>query len=122
MERNWHIIDATDKILGRLSTQVARILQGKHKPQYIPNQDCGDFVEITNAGKIRVTGKKMNQKIYFSHSMYVGGDRYTSYKELFNKNPTKVIYLSVRGMLPKNKLRKRYLRRLKIYTKDRCNI
>ncbi|MFH2071083.1 MAG: 50S ribosomal protein L13 [Elusimicrobiota bacterium] len=121
MERTWHFIDATDKVLGRLSTQVAKLLQGKHKPQYIPNQDCGDFVEITNAGKIRVTGKKADQKIYFSHSMYPGGDKYTSYKELFGKSPARVIYLSVSGMLPKNKLRKRFLKRLKIYKEGKTN-
>jgi len=114
-KRNWYLVDLEGKILGRIATKIATILQGKHKPEYSKNADIGDFVVAINASKIKVTGKKAEQKIYFTHSGYIGGDKYISYKKLFEKNPEKVIWYAVRGMLPKNKLRDKILKRLKIY-------
>ncbi|MDI6641243.1 MAG: 50S ribosomal protein L13 [Elusimicrobiota bacterium] len=118
IRRDWHLIDATDKVLGRLSTQIAGILLGKHKPYYTRGVDCGDFVVVINSSKIKVTGKKPEQKIYFRHSGYVGGDKYIPFGKLFKQYPEKVLYLAVKGMLPKNKLRKKLLKRLKIYSGD----
>lgn len=118
IKRNWHLIDATDKVLGRLSTQIAGILLGKHKPYYTRGVDCGDFVVVINSSKIKFTGKKLQQKIYFHHSGYVRGDKYIPLEKLFSKDPSKVLYLAVKGMLPKNKLRKKLLKRLKIYRDD----
>ncbi|MFN3967015.1 MAG: 50S ribosomal protein L13 [Endomicrobiia bacterium] len=117
-QRNWYLVDLKDKILGRISTKIATILQGKHKPNYCRNVDTGDFVVAINASKIKVTRKKAEQKIYFTHSGYPGGDKYIPYKKLFEKNPQKVIWYAVRGMLPKNKLRDKILKRLKIYSDD----
>ncbi len=114
-QRNWYLIDLKDKVLGRASTKIATILMGKHKPEYCRNLDMGDFVVAINANKIKVTGKKKDQKIYFSHSGYPGGDKYITYKKLFEKNPQKIIWYAVRGMLSKNKLRDIMLKRLKIY-------
>jgi len=113
--RKWYVVDATNKILGRFATRIARILTGKNKPQYTPHVDCGDFVVVLNADKFRVTGKKMDDKIYYSHSMYPGGLKAISLKLMLEKQPRKVIYKAVSGMLPKNRLRDRRLKRLKIY-------
>jgi len=113
--RKWYVVDATNKILGRFATRIARILTGKNKPQYTPHVDCGDFVVVLNANKFRVTGKKMDDKIYYSHSMYPGGLKAISLKLMLEKQPRKVIYKAVSGMLPKNRLRDRRLKRLKIY-------
>jgi len=118
INRSWYLINATDKVLGRLSTQIVRILLGKHKPYYTPGVDCGDFVVVINSNKIKFTGKKLQEKIYFRHSGYIGGDKYITLDKLFSSKPEKVLYLAVKGMLPKNKLRKRWLKRLKIYSGD----
>ncbi|MEO0216221.1 MAG: 50S ribosomal protein L13 [candidate division WOR-3 bacterium] len=115
IKRKWYLVDARDKILGRMATRIARILMGKDKPQYSPNIDCGDFVVVLNADKFRVTGKKMTDKIYYHHSFYPGGLKKINLKLLLEKNPKKVLYHAVRGMLPDNKLRAKRLKRLKLY-------
>ena len=114
--RNWYVVDAADKILGRLASRIAGILIGKNKPQYTPHVDCGDFIVVVNADKFRVTGKKLKDKIYYSHSFYPGGLKQISLESMLAKHPKRAIYHAVSGMLPKNKLRTRRLRRLKIYT------
>jgi len=114
MERKTHIIDATDKVLGRLATEIAIILRGKHRPDFFPYKDMGDFVTVKNVGKIKVTGKKMEQKIYFRHSEYLGGLKEIPLKTLFKTNPAEVLKKAVFGMLPKNKLRAKMIKRLKI--------
>jgi large subunit ribosomal protein L13 len=113
--RNWYLIDATDAVLGRLSTRAADLLRGKGKVEFAPHKDIGDFVVIANAGKVKLTGKKLEQKIDFRHSGYPQGDKYTLYKDLIVKNPEKMVRLSVSGMLPKNRLRAKALKRLRIY-------
>ncbi len=114
--RNWYVVDAADKILGRLASRIAGILIGKTKPQYTPHVDCGDFVVVLNADKFRVTGKKLKDKIYYSHSFYPGGLKQINLESMLAKHPERAIYHAVSGMLPKNKLRAKRLRRLKIYT------
>ncbi len=114
--RKWYVVDAADKVLGRLASKIARILIGKHKPRYTPHVDCGDFVVIVNADKFRVTGKKLKDKIYYSHSFYPGGLKQINLELMLKRHPQRVIYHAVNGMLPKNKLRSKRLRRLKIYT------
>lgn len=116
IERKWLSIDASGQTLGRLASNISKLLQGKHKAIYSGHLDAGDFVVITNADKVTVTGKKLIQKIYFRHSGYPGGDKYESLGKLMNRRPEKVLYLAVKGMLPKNKLRARMLKRLKIYS------
>ena len=115
VQRTWYLVDAKDKVLGRIASRIAILLMGKHKPQYTPHIDCGDFVVVVNADKFRVTGKKMSDKIYYSHSFYPGGLKQTTLKEMLKKHPERVIYHAVNGMLPKNRLRSRRMRRLKIY-------
>ncbi|MGB9720858.1 MAG: 50S ribosomal protein L13 [bacterium] len=115
VKRNWYVVDAQGKILGRMATRIARILMGKGKPQYSPHVDCGDFVVVLNADKFKVTGKKMENKIYYRHSFYPGGLKAINLKLMLEKNPKKVIYHAVSGMLPKNKFRARRLKRLKLY-------
>jgi large subunit ribosomal protein L13 len=115
INRKWFVVDAKNKILGRFATRIALILTGKNKPQYTAHVDCGDFVVVLNADKFRVTGKKMDDKIYYSHSMYPGGLKAISLKLMLEKHPKKVIYKAVSGMLPKNRFRDRRLKRLKIY-------
>lgn len=114
MERETHTIDAQNKVLGRLATEVAVLLRGKHKPEFVPYKDIGDFVVIKNVDKIRFTGKKIDQKIYYSHSGYLGGLREIPLKKLFAENPGEVLKKAVFGMLPKNKLRPNQIKRLKI--------
>ncbi len=114
IERQTHIIDATDKSLGRLATEIVGFLRGKHKQDFAPNKDIGDFVEIKNFSKIKLTGKKMEQKKYYRHSGYLGGLKETPLEKLYQKNPTKIMVKAVWGMLPKNKLRKEQIKRLKI--------
>jgi large subunit ribosomal protein L13 len=114
IERKWHTIDAGGQVLGRLATRIATLLQGKHKPIYARHADVGDFVIVTNAGKLRVTGKKLEQKVYFRHSGYSGGDKYETLGKMMSDNPERVLELAVSGMLPKNKLRANYMKRLKI--------
>lgn len=113
---NWYLIDATDKTLGRLATEVARRLRGKHKPEYTPNCDTGDFIVVINSDKVKVTGKKTQDKIYYSHSGYPGGIKEISFEKLLAKDSRKIIEIAVKGMLPKNPLGRAMYRKLKVYT------
>lgn len=115
IQRNWHFIDANGKVLGRLATVVANILRGKNKAFYTPNIDCGDFVVITNAAKVVLTGNKLEQKIDYTHSGYSGGDRHTKYKDLMATKPERAVKIAVKGMLPHNRLADRQIVRLKIF-------
>lgn len=115
VQKDWYIVDAQGQTLGRLATQVATILRGKHKPIYTPHVDCGDYVIIINAEKIHVTGQKMTQKIYYRHSNYPGGLKKVTLRDQLQKFPTRVIETAVRGMLPKNRLGRRMFRKLKVY-------
>ena len=115
IERKWYVVDATDQTLGRLTSQVAAILRGKNKPTFTPNVDTGDYVIVINAEKIKVTGKKLDQKIYYSHSDYVGGMKETTLREMMNKKPEKVIELAVKGMLPKGPLGRQMIKKLHVY-------
>ncbi len=113
--REWCVVDAEDKILGRLATQIANHLRGKHKPEFAPHVDTGDFVVVVNAEKIKVTGAKLDQKKYYHYTGYVGGIREISLKDLLAKKPEDVIIKAVRGMLPKNRLGRAMLKKLKVY-------
>lgn len=115
IERAWWVIDAKDKTLGRLATQVAHLLRGKHKPSFAPHMDMGDYVIVVNCDRIRVTGRRLDQKIYYRHSMYPGGLKAISLRDLLQKHPERVIELAVRGMLPKNRLGRRMYKKLKVY-------
>ncbi len=118
VERQWFVIDAKDKVLGRVAVETARILRGKHKPQFAPHMDTGDFVIVINADKVRLTGKKLQQKIYYQHSHYTGGLKSTSAEKMLKEKPDRVLRLAVRGMLPKNSLGRSQLTKLKIYADD----
>ena len=115
VQRQWHVIDATDVVLGRLATQAATLLRGKHKPIYAPHVDTGDFVIIVNAGKVALTGNKREKKMAYRHSGYPGGLRETPYSELLDKHPEKAVEKAVKGMLPHNTLGRAMLRKLKVY-------
>jgi len=115
IKREWHVIDASEKILGRLASQVARLLMGKHKPIYSTNLDTGDYVVIINAAKIKVSGKKVEQKMYYRHSGYPGGLKSLTLGELLSKHPTRVVEYAVKGMVPHNRLGRAMLKKLKIY-------
>lgn len=115
IERRWHVIDASDVVLGRLATQSAVLLRGKHKPIFAPHVDTGDFVIIINAGKVALTGNKREQKLAYRHSGYPGGLRSVSYTELLDKNPQRAVEKAIRGMLPKNSLGRQMLSKLKVY-------
>jgi large subunit ribosomal protein L13 len=115
INREWYVIDAEDQILGRVATEVARILRGKHKPQFTPHMDTGDFVIVVNADKIKVTGKKLEQKIYYRHSGYLGGLKEESLEKVLATKPTKAIERAVKGMLPHNKLGRALFGKLKVY-------
>jgi len=117
--RTWHVIDATDVVLGRLASQTAILLRGKHKPTFAPHVDIGDFVIIINADKVALTGAKLEQKKAYSHSGFPGGLRSTSYTELLEKHPTKAVEKAVRGMLPKNSIARQQLTKLKVYAGDK---
>lgn len=117
-EENWCVIDATDKILGRLASKVANRIRGKHNPLYTPHVDTGDWVIVINADKIQMTGNKLDQKKYYRHSGYVGGLKSTTAKELLEKKPEELIIKAVRGMLPKNKLGRKLGKKLFVYTGD----
>jgi large subunit ribosomal protein L13 len=116
IEKKWYLIDASGKNLGRLSTGIAKILRGKDKVTFTPHVDCGDFVIVINADKIEVTGKKREDKLYYSHSGYTGNLKATNLEEMLKKNPEFVLKHSVKGMLPHNKLGKRQLKKLKVYS------
>lgn len=122
IERNWYLIDAKDKTLGRLASKIAKLLIGKHKPIYSPDRDCGDFVVVKNASKIVLTGKKLKQKILFRHSGFLGGDKYIPYEKLLPHKADLVLKEAVKGMLPKNKLRAKMIKRLKIFKDERVNL
>ncbi|MEJ2749924.1 MAG: 50S ribosomal protein L13 [Anaerolineae bacterium] len=115
VERSWYVIDAEGQTLGRLATQIAVLLRGKHKPIYSPSVDCGDFVVVINAEKIHVTGRRLDQKIYYRHSGYPGGLSEISLRDQLQKHPTRVIEAAVRGMLPKNKLGRKMFKKMKAY-------
>ncbi len=119
IKRSWHLVDAQDQILGRLATKIAKLLMGKDKPYFVRHLDCGDWVVVTNAEKIKVTGKKASQKTYYRHSGYPGGFKQITLEKQIALDPTKVIRHAVSGMLPKNKLRKRMLARLRIYSDEK---
>lgn len=114
-DRKWYVIDAEDQILGRLATQVADILRGKNKPNFTPHVDGGDFVIIVNADKVKLTGKKLDQKMYTTHSGYLGGLKETPYRKMIENKPERVVEHAVKGMLPKNKLQQRFMNKLKVY-------
>jgi len=116
--RSWHVIDATDVVLGRLASQTAILLRGKHKPTFAPHVDTGDFVIIINADKVALTGSKLVQKKAYHHSGFPGGLRATSYQDLLGKNPEKAVEKAIRGMLPKNSLARQQLSKLKVYAGD----
>ena len=113
--RKWHVIDANDLVLGRLATKVATVIRGKHKPIFTPNMDTGDFVIVINADKVKLTGKREGKKTYFSHSMYPGGVKIKTFAELKEKNPEFIIRNAVKGMLPKNRLGRKLIKKLKVY-------
>ena len=113
MKRNTHTVDATAKILGRLATEIAVLLRGKHKPDFVPYKDMGDFVVVKNVDKIKFTGRKMEQKKYYRHSGYPGGLKEIPLKKIFDRSPSEVLKKAVWGMLPKNRLRKEQIKRLK---------
>lgn len=115
IERKWYVVDATDMTLGRLASEVAKVLRGKNKPIYTPHIDTGDYVVIVNAAKIKVTGKKLEQKIYYHHSDYVGGMKETRLKEMLAKKPERVVEHAIKGMLPKGPLGRQMYRKLHVY-------
>lgn len=115
MKRDWYVIDAAGQVLGRLSTRVATYLRGKHKPIFTPHVDCGDHVVVINAARVRLTGRKAGQKGYFSHSGYPGGAKMLSFEKMMEKDPRKVISHAVAGMLPKSRLGRKMIKKLKIY-------
>ena len=115
IERKWYVVDAEGCTLGRLASEVAKILRGKNKPQFTPHIDTGDYVIIVNADKIKVTGKKLEQKVYYRHSAYVGGMKETTLKEMLAKKPERVIELAVKGMLPKGPLGRAMIKKLHVY-------
>ena len=115
IERKWYVVDATDMTLGRLASEVAKVLRGKNKPTFTPHIDTGDYVIVVNAEKIKVTGKKLEQKVYYHHSEYVGGMKETTLREMLAKKPEKVIELAVKGMLPKGPLGREMYTKLYVY-------
>ena len=115
IERKWYVVDAEGKTLGRLASEVAKVLRGKNKPTFTPHIDTGDYVIVVNAAKIAVTGKKLDQKIYYHHSDYVGGMKETTLREMLAKKPEKVVELAVKGMLPKGPLGRQMITKLHVY-------
>lgn len=118
IERRWRVIDASGKSLGRIATEVARLLQGKNKPIYSPNLDIGDFVVVINAAKVRVTGKKAEEKIYYRHSQYPGGLKSITFAKMLETHPTRLIEHAVKGMLPHNRQGRAMAKRLRVYAGD----
>ena len=116
VQKEWFVVDATNEVLGRLSSKVAKVLRGKYKPDFTPHVDCGDNVIIINAEKIRLTGNKLTEKQYFRHTGYPGGQRIETPKEIMDKKPERVIEMAVKGMLPKNKLSNAIMKNLFVYT------
>ncbi|MFH1381914.1 MAG: 50S ribosomal protein L13 [Chloroflexota bacterium] len=118
IKREWHLVDASDQVLGKVSNQVARLLMGKHKTMFCRNLDIGDYVVVTNAAKIQVTGKKAKQKLYHRHSGYPGGQKSISFEEMMQKDPAWVVTHAVKGMLPSNRLSDTLLKRLRVFADD----
>ncbi len=115
IDNKWFVVDAQDQVLGRLASEVAQILRGKHKPQFTPHLDTGDYVIVINAEKIRLSGKKSNYKAYFRHSGYIGNERSTDFNEMLAKHPDRIIKHAVKGMLPHNRLGRQIIKKLKVY-------
>lgn len=115
IQRRWWLVDAEGKVLGRLASEIAKILRGKHKPVYTPHMDMGDFVVVINADKVRVTGNKAETKVYFRHTGYMGGAKFTPFKDMLEKHPERVIELAVKGMMPKNNLGRLMRKKLRVY-------
>lgn len=115
IKREWQVFDASGQVLGRLASQVAKLLMGKHKSIYTPHLDTGDYVLVLNAAKVEVSGKKANQKIYYRHSGYPGGLKEITFRELFSKDPTRVVEAAVKGMLPKSRLGRAMFKKLRVY-------
>lgn len=118
IQREWYVVDAQGRTLGRLASEIARILRGKHKPIYVPHIDCGDYVIVVNAEKVRLTGRKLDQKFYYRHSGYPGGLKSISLRKQLQKHPTRVLKAAVQGMLPKNRLGRAMIKKLKVYAGD----
>ncbi len=118
VQRQWYVVDATDQVLGRLASKVAKILRGKHKPNFTPHVDTGDYVIIINAEKVRLTGKKMTDKVYVRYSGYPGGERTLTPKDILKKHPERLVEMAVRGMLPKNRLGRQMFKKLFVYAGD----
>jgi len=118
IKREWHVVNAADQVLGRLATRIARLLMGKHKPIFSPNSDVGDYVVVINADKVRVTGGKAKQKVYYRHSGYPGGLKAITYDKLMQTNPTRAIEHAVKGMLPHTRLGARMIKKLRVYVGD----
>ena len=116
IERKWFVVDAENKVLGRLASEIATRLRGKHKPNFSPHMDVGDFIVVVNADKVKLTGNKLDDKVYYHHSGYMGGIKEQTAKEVLEKKPTELLKMAVRGMLSKNSLGRKQLKKLKIYT------
>ena len=119
IDRKWYVVDAKGATLGRLASEVASVLRGKNKPEFTPHADCGDYVIVINAAQVKVTGKKLDQKIYYNHSEYVGGMRETTLRELLAKKPERVVELAIKGMLPKGPLGRDMYRKLHVYAGEK---
>lgn len=115
VRRDWYVIDASGKTLGRLASEIARRLRGKHKPEYTPHVDTGDYIIVVNAAKLRVTGNKAKDKMYYRHTGYIGNLKSASFEKMMERDPTRVLHLAVKGMLPRNPLGRAMFRKLKIY-------
>lgn len=115
VQRNWYVVDAEDVVLGRLASRIAHYLRGKHKPEYTPHVDTGDYIVVVNAGKVRVTGRKQTDKVYYHHTGYPGGIKSITFEKLMQKNPIQALEKAVKGMLPKNSLGRDMFRKLKVY-------
>jgi len=115
VKRDWYVVDATDRTLGRLASEIARRLRGKHKPEYTPHVDTGDYIVVVNAEKVRLTGNKPEQKVYYHHTGYVGHMKSASFQQMIDKHPERVLQIAVKGMMPKNALGRAMLRKLKVY-------
>ncbi|NKB76955.1 MAG: 50S ribosomal protein L13 [Gammaproteobacteria bacterium] len=121
VKRDWYVVDANDKVLGRLASEIARRLRGKHKPEYTPHVDTGDYIVVVNAEKVAVTGNKYNDKMYYHHTGYPGGIKSANFRTMIENHPTRVIEKAVKGMLPRNKLGRAMFAKLKIYAGEEHN-
>jgi large subunit ribosomal protein L13 len=115
VQRDWYVVDATDKVLGRLAAEIAHRLRGKHKPEFTPHVDCGDYIVVTNVEKVRVTGKKAKDKMYYRHTGYIGGIKEMSFEKLIDHAPERALQFAVKGMLPRGPLGRAMLKKLKLY-------